>query len=104
MHLSPVFEEVFPEDVLGRVVVLQHFRKEGCHFLSTWTELHVFACGGKGADKTNQNINQASTKILLGPQNTEVTIAIEFNLFNSNRKGAYIDSHMDHLKGLYQTS
>lgn len=46
-HLSPVFEKVFPEDVLGGVIVLQHFRKEGSRFLSVSTELHWLAFGGR---------------------------------------------------------
>lgn len=41
MHLSPVFEEVLAEDVLGGVLVLQHLGKECGHLLSFGAELHV---------------------------------------------------------------
>lgn len=88
-HLPPVFEKVFPEDVLGRVVVLQHFRKEGGNFLGIWTELHVFACGEKGANKSKHN--QASHKWFLGHKITKVTIV---HLIQLHQEGClYVLTH-----------
>lgn len=40
-NLSPVFEEVFAEDVLGGVLVLQHLAEERSHLFSFGAQLHV---------------------------------------------------------------
>lgn len=40
-YLSPVFEEVFPEGILGSVLMVQHFGKEGGYLLSFGAELHL---------------------------------------------------------------
>lgn len=40
-YLPPVFEEVFAEDVLGGVLVLQHLGKERGHLFGFGAELHV---------------------------------------------------------------
>ena len=40
-HLSPVFEEVLPEDVLGGVLVVQHLGEEGGYLLSRRVQFHL---------------------------------------------------------------
>lgn len=42
LYLSPVFKEVFTEDVLCGVLVVQHFGKECGDLLCVWAELHMF--------------------------------------------------------------
>ena len=54
-HFPPVLEEVFVEDLLGGVVVVQHLPVEGRHLLSLLSQLHHLVTkdrsqwGGNGA-------------------------------------------------------
>jgi len=42
-YLPPIFEEVFPKNILSGVLMVQHFCEEGGHFLCTRAEFHVFS-------------------------------------------------------------
>jgi hypothetical protein len=40
-HLSPVFEEVLPEDVLGGVLMIQHLSEESGYLLSRRAQFNL---------------------------------------------------------------
>ena len=39
-YLPPIFKEVFAEDILCGVLVIQHLGKERGHLFCPWAELH----------------------------------------------------------------
>jgi len=42
-HLSPVFEEVLPEHVLGGVLVIEHLGEESGHLFGRRVQFHLLA-------------------------------------------------------------
>lgn len=81
-HLPPVFKEVFPKYILGRVFVVKHFGEERCHFLGRLTQLHGLPCrnGIKGClEGCSEGLECKKTH-----KHTQLTIIIKPNiLWNS---------------------
>lgn len=66
-HLPPVLEEVLPEDILGCVLVIQHFGEKRGNLFSGSTEFHQLAykikpnCGSERHKK--EEIKQSETEL-----------------------------------------